>query len=1415
MLEEQIDNLVVQIEYEGIKGSGVLYQPDTKAYSYLITAAHCLYGDKLYDKEIAFSNIRVHRQKNGKMEEVSVTVLQVLPVLERDLVLLKLNYLEGIEPYVIETRKINTRVTMFGFPKAFEEIECPYKRYKLNGCVNEWPQSGVMQINTESPIETNETGAIDVISGMSGSGIFVIKEHAFWLLGILNRLSSRDGAFAGMLGNSVLFLQEKLTEWKLCGLKQVSRPKVKPSENRLLSISHTISDEIISSIKAEECSMTYRECGEWMERKGISYIQILGEGGTGKTSFLLRIAEYLEEQDGKTAIYIRLNDLNDLRPDEKETFLETEIRRQNTDNLLEDESVFLLLDGFNEVKNEEKLGLSNQIKKLLVTEKVKIILASRRKIDSTVGIYGISTFTMERLTDEQIESYLKQQNIDKRQAEPFWELLGNPMMLTVYAKTCEEFNHHQNIDYFRFYENYHTKAELMSNYLESLAAKRFVQVIGGTERQKELTQVLYVIHFVLPYLAYKMEKRNEFAVGLDKVYEEIEHLLISEHANSSYLKNWFGKRGISDVQYLNRMETVEIIEYLKNFPTVFYQEKSWHFTHHHFRDELSAQFLISESEKGVWKNEIPQVFHHVWREEIIEFVGELLGMHRKDYAGRMGDVLHHILNLLRGKSAEEIRIPLHNILQVWKNANGNLAGEDFSGLDLKGQILEPYLNGNGGIFKTDFTDAIVYPENLLSIGHKGVVCQVCYSSDGRLLATLGDDGDVCLWDASVGQLIRRMKMERQSFGSGLEFSEDCQLLAVASFENVIVWEVESGEQKYYFEGHNGYIISHIAFHPSGMELASGGQDGRICVWDIKTGTQCLCLENRDQEYLEYHGSNEVSFCYSPDGTYLAAGFGNGSMQVWEAQTGREVFNIKAHQCEILDIKYSPDCKYLGTASRDMTAAIWDTETGSRIAELKEQTRDIFELNFSPDSSKVATVSMDNSACIYDAKTGKCLHRLTGHHDFVKHVRFHPGGEYLATASCDGNVIIWEVDTGKMRHILKEHRDIVSAISFNLDGRYLATASVDENVYIWNTSSGKILYPLKNNGKRIDNFWMASETIFLTMDYTEYVARVWDVCSGKYLWKKENTGYKSNFHPKGTQFLDWVEYNRFDVWDIRRSTLLWKKSAEVGIQDLLYSPDGEHVICVLKDGTTEIFVSKDGSERAVLSEKISHVTFRSDGTYLAGETKNAIFIWECEGWELVATYQKSREMFLSPQFVYNDHFLAVDEWNRGIYFLDLESDRVVRAESREKEKILSKKEDFFVTVSEQNELKTWNYETGKVKQSIKLPSGEITKLTCHLQCGLAAVLFRNGEIVIVHIPSEQILAQISAIDENIWNQKFSQDGARLFVMSGPILYGLEWKTKQWEIVIDQRYEERLKGCNLQNAQFDEALTLTDIALLKRY
>lgn len=459
--------------------------------------------------------------------------------------------------------------------------------------------------------------------------------------------------------------------------------------------------------------------------------------------------------------------------------------------------------------------------------------------------------------------------------------------------------------------------------------------------------------------------------------------------------------------------------------------------------------------------------------------------------------------------------------------------------------------------------------------------------------------------------------------------------------------------------------------------------------------------------------------------------------------------------------------------------------------------------------------MDNSACIYDVKTGTCLQRLREHHDYVQRVRFHPEGNYLATASCDGTAILWEANTGKIRHKLEKHTNIVGAISFSPDGRNLATASVDENIHIWNTSSGEILYSLKNNGNRISRLWMTADTTFLTIGYPENIARLWDVYTGKLLWKKEKSSYDFDFHPEGVQFLDRAGDNRFEVWDTKRNVLIWAKRMKDKIRKLRYSPNGEFVICVLQDGTTEIFYSEDGSLRKVLNEKIDWVTFRSDGAYFAGETKTEIFIWDCEDWDLVSAYEKNWEGFSLIQFVWDNHFIKVSPWNRGIYLLDFESGRIVNLENTERERILSEGEDFFVTVSEKNELKTWDYETGKMKQSITLPSGKIENFTCHPQRGLTAILFENGEIAIVHIPTEKILVQIPAIDEEEWNPKFSADGETLFVMSGPILYSLKWKTKEWGIAIDQRYEERLKGCNVQNARFDEALTRADIALLKRY
>lgn len=218
----------------------------------------------------------------------------------------------------------------------------------------------------------------------------------------------------------------------------------------------------------------------------------------------------------------------------------------------------------------------------------------------------------------------------------------------------------------------------------------------------------------------------------------------------------------------------------------------------------------------------------------------------------------------------------------------------------------------------------------------------------------------------------------------------------------------------------------VAFSADGRLLASGSVDGRIILWDAKTG--------RVLRSLSVAKSAVRGAALSPDGRWLAT-TGLGGTRLWEVATGKQVREFSLYEAQkhgkkvglpvhgelASNVLFSPDGRLLATAELG-SLNIWDVSTGDLVQQLPFWP---FSIAFSRDGLWLAAGG-ENQVKVFEVATGQALRsEPTGTNPSptgiaaarVDVVAFSPDNRWLASGNGDGTIKIWEALSGREARVL--------------------------------------------------------------------------------------------------------------------------------------------------------------------------------------------------------------------------------------------------------------------------------------------------------------------------------------------------------------------------------------------------------------
>ncbi len=340
---------------------------------------------------------------------------------------------------------------------------------------------------------------------------------------------------------------------------------------------------------------------------------------------------------------------------------------------------------------------------------------------------------------------------------------------------------------------------------------------------------------------------------------------------------------------------------------------------------------------------------------------------------------------------------------------------------------------------------------------KHAASKLTFSPDGTILATGG--GDVRLWEAATGKLLRCCEQDDDGEIKSLAFSPDGKTVAAArSNSNTLsLWDVASGKKRLAFAGHLAAVWN-LAVSPDGTLLASAawGQSihsrrNNVRLWDPATGKEAGTVGDD----LGSIGG----LAFSPDGRLLAAGNEDGTIRIWDRAARKEVRRLTAHKTMVGWVGFSADGKVLASlAFYDRAIGLWDVVTGKKLQQFagNQLYPNGKEIALAPDGKTIAQGGTDRpSLVLWDIATGKAMKRFGDYGRPVTHIALSPDGRMLASAG-NGGVLLWDAASGKQLRRLQDATidQWIGFLVFSPDGRTLAYGGGDGSVVrLWEVATG--------------------------------------------------------------------------------------------------------------------------------------------------------------------------------------------------------------------------------------------------------------------------------------------------------------------------------------------------------------------------
>lgn len=268
--------------------------------------------------------------------------------------------------------------------------------------------------------------------------------------------------------------------------------------------------------------------------------------------------------------------------------------------------------------------------------------------------------------------------------------------------------------------------------------------------------------------------------------------------------------------------------------------------------------------------------------------------------------------------------------------------------------------------------------------------------------------NVYVWNADSGSVSALAETDESTYVASVKWSHDGSFLSVGLGNGLIdIYDVESQTKLRTMAGHQARVgclswNRHV--------LSSGSRSGAIHHHDVR-------IANHQIGTLQGHSSEVCGLAWRSDGLQLASGGNDNVVQIWDARSSIPKFTKTNHNAAVKAVAWCPWQSNLlatGGGTMDKQIHFWNAATGARVNTVDAGSQ-VTSLIWSPHSKEIMSTHgfPDNNLSIWSYSSSGLTKQvdIPAHDTRVLYSALSPDGRILSTAASDENLKFWRVYDG--------------------------------------------------------------------------------------------------------------------------------------------------------------------------------------------------------------------------------------------------------------------------------------------------------------------------------------------------------------------------------------------------------------------